>query len=76
MLLKNGLVYTMTMPAPEVMDVLVEGSLIKAVGKNLDAEGHTVIDCSGKLVMPGFVDAHCHLGHFRRAAGIASQAAP
>jgi imidazolonepropionase-like amidohydrolase len=42
--------------------MLIEGSKIKAVGKNLsipsDAE---VIDAAGKWVLPGFIDAHSHL---------------
>lgn len=69
MLLKNGLVYTMTTATPEVMDVLIEGKHIKAIGKDLPAEGHEVLDCSGKLVMPGFVDAHCHLGLWEDSIG-------
>ncbi|HEV8539841.1 MAG TPA: dihydroorotase [Nitrospiraceae bacterium] len=45
-------------------DVLIENGKIAAVGKNLKArngEPPTVIDASGKLVVPGFVDLHVHL---------------
>jgi imidazolonepropionase-like amidohydrolase len=28
-------------------------------------DGITVIDCAGKTIMPGFIDAHAHGGHFR-----------
>jgi len=41
-------------------EVLVEGELIAAVGERLDADGATVIDASGALVIPGGVDAHTH----------------
>jgi cytosine/adenosine deaminase-related metal-dependent hydrolase len=41
-------------------DVLVEGKKIKAVGPNLNADGADVIDASGRIVMPGFIDTHHH----------------
>jgi imidazolonepropionase-like amidohydrolase len=44
------------------MSVLVEGHLIKQVGENLAAgAGATVIDGGGRVVTPGFIDAHTHL---------------
>lgn len=43
-------------------DVLVEGDRVSAVGIGLEApEGATTVDASGRLVMPGFIDAHTHL---------------
>lgn len=43
-------------------DVLIEKGKIVAVGQNLGAASHlTVIDATGKLVLPGFVDLHVHL---------------
>lgn len=41
-------------------DILVEGSLIRAVQPDIEASDSTVIDASGMIVMPGFVDAHRH----------------
>src|SRR5215217_7632028 len=42
-------------------DVLVEDEKIVAVGTNLDNEDADTVDASGKLVMPGFIDAHTHM---------------
>lgn len=40
-------------------DVLISGEKIVAVGRHLQAEAQ-VIDVSGKLIFPGFIDAHTH----------------
>lgn len=40
-------------------DIAVANGLIAGVGKY---DGKTEIDVSGKLVLPGFIDAHIHLG--------------
>ncbi len=49
--------------APVRADVLVADAVIRALGPDLDApvDAH-VIDCDGRLVLPGFVDAHSHAG--------------
>jgi len=42
-------------------DVLVEGTKILAVGPNLQpGAGAGVIDATGRIVMPGFIDTHHH----------------
>src|SRR2546422_5598679 len=41
-------------------DVLVEGKKILKVGPNLSAGSAAVIDASGRIVMPGFIDTHHH----------------
>ncbi len=45
----------------ENADVLIDGGVIVGVGHDLEAAGATVVDASGRIVMPGFVDAHDHL---------------
>lgn len=43
-------------------DVLVEEGKVTAVGEELgETPGATVIDASGKVVCPGFIDIHTHL---------------
>ncbi|MDP4264882.1 MAG: amidohydrolase family protein [Bacteroidota bacterium] len=58
-----------TMKGDEVIEngtVLVEGNLIKAIGKDVTIPaGAKQIDCNGKTILPGFIDAHGHGGHFR-----------
>ncbi len=46
-----------------VSRVLVEGKLIKRIGsESLKAvKGSRVMDCAGRTLMPGFIDAHVHL---------------
>ncbi|MGJ7032784.1 amidohydrolase family protein [Niabella hirudinis] len=54
--------------------VLIEGNLLKAVGTSSEVTipaGTKVIDCAGKTILPGFVDAHAHGNHFR--SGITPQ---
>ncbi|MGZ8632771.1 MAG: amidohydrolase family protein, partial [Solirubrobacteraceae bacterium] len=42
-------------------DVAVEGEQIAAVGVDLPTNGAEVVDVSGALLMPGFIDGHTHL---------------
>jgi imidazolonepropionase-like amidohydrolase len=43
-------------------DVLIEKNLIAKIGNGLDAsDGTTVIDGSGRTLMPGLLDAHVHM---------------
>ena len=66
----NGKVLTITHGTLEPGTVLVEGGRIVAVGQEVmipeDAE---VYDASGKVVMPGLIDAHCHVGVFPDGIG-------
>jgi cytosine/adenosine deaminase-related metal-dependent hydrolase len=61
-LFRNGAVLSMD-PAVgdfDSADVLVDGGKIAAIGPNLDAGDAAVIDATGKIVMPGFIDTHHH----------------
>ena len=64
LLIKNGYVKTMVTEDIENGYVLIgdDGKII-SVGKDAPSEeGFTVIDAGGRLVTPGCVDAHCHIG--------------
>jgi dihydropyrimidinase len=58
-LIKNGTVVNAT--GSQRADVLIEDETIAAVGTGLKSDGHTVVDASGLLVMPGGIDVHTHL---------------
>lgn len=42
-------------------DVLIEDGAIVAVGRDLPAGDAEVLDCTGKIVLPGFVNTHHHM---------------
>ena len=42
-------------------DVLIEDDKIVAVGSNLESPSAEVVDVTGKVILPGFVDPHTHL---------------
>ena len=42
-------------------DVLIQDGTIDRIGPDLDPGGAEVIEVAGKLLLPGLVDAHCHL---------------
>lgn len=58
-LIKNGNVVDMNLN--EILDILIEDNKIVQIGKDLKIKDCEIIDAAGKLVLPGFVDAHCHL---------------
>lgn len=58
-LIQNGTV--VTAEGQSRSDVLFAGETILQVGPNLAATGHSVVDATGLLVMPGGIDVHTHL---------------
>ncbi len=44
----------------EILDIAVDGEKIVKVGKNLDIADADVVDVTGKLLFPGFIDTHTH----------------
>lgn len=58
-LFKNGTVITASDTVQA--DVLVEGEKIVLIGQNIPTQGHEVINCAGKYIMPGGIDVHTHL---------------
>ncbi len=61
LLIKNGHVLDVKTGLDSVLDILVVDGIIHDIGSELDEAGCEVIDASGLYVIPGLVDAHCHL---------------
>jgi len=62
MLIKNGTVLTVTHGVIQNGSVLIHNGKIAQIGTNISAPaGATVIDATGKFVMPGVIDCHSHL---------------
>jgi 5-methylthioadenosine/S-adenosylhomocysteine deaminase len=63
--IRGGSVMTMDPPFGDKgnfakADVLVEGKKILAVGPNIGGGSADVIDATGRIIMPGFIDTHHH----------------
>jgi dihydroorotase len=60
LVLKNGRVFDPSQKLDTVADVLIDqgsGTIVQ-IGKGL--HGDAIVDCTGKLVCPGFIDIHVH----------------
>ncbi|MBQ7133859.1 MAG: dihydropyrimidinase [Ruminococcus sp.] len=57
-LLRGGTVVSST--GTKKQDVLINGSKIAKVGRFLNVHDAEIVDVSGKLLFPGFIDAHTH----------------
>ncbi|WP_455715874.1 amidohydrolase [Anaerosporobacter sp.] len=65
LLIKNGKIITMAGVTLEDGCVLIDQGKIKDIGKAIkvdDDEELQVIDAKGSWVMPGIIEAHCHIG--------------
>lgn len=70
LILKNAKVLTMAAEDFEKGDVAIHKGRIKAVAAQIvPTDDDEVIDCSGKWLMPGIIDAHCHLGMWEDSMG-------
>lgn len=59
----NGKILTMTGRVFQKGTILINQGKIVAMGENiLIPKGVDVINAQGKVVMPGLIDAHCHVG--------------
>jgi cytosine/adenosine deaminase-related metal-dependent hydrolase len=63
LLIRNGYVLTMDAGVGDIAggDVHVRGGAIAAVGRGLNAPGAQIVDGTGMLVLPGFVETHWHI---------------
>ncbi|NFV14066.1 amidohydrolase [Clostridium sporogenes] len=64
LLIKNGKIHTMTGEIHVNDCILINNGKIEKIAKKIDASNEElqVIDAKGGWIMPGFIDAHCHIG--------------
>ena len=63
LLIRNANIKTMAGPDLKNGCLLLENGKIAAVGQTVDApEGVETLDAQGRLLTPGCVEAHCHIG--------------
>src|SRR5450631_612688 len=61
LLIKNGRVIDPASGTDMLADLLTQDGVIAAAGANLEAAGAEVLDATGLIVAPGFIDMHVHL---------------
>jgi dihydroorotase len=61
LLLKNGRVIDPGQNLDAIVDILIDGENILRVGQNIRQSGAKIVDVSGLIVAPGFIDLHVHL---------------
>ena len=63
--IKNGTVITMDEKREkkyENVDIVIEDDTITDIVENYTGKSDLVIDAKGKIVMPGLINSHTHLG--------------
>jgi len=61
LLIKNGRVVDPVSRTDAVLDLLIEGERIARIGEKTSTAGAEILDATGWIVAPGFIDLHCHL---------------
>jgi len=69
LILGNANIITLDPAHPQAEVVAIHGGKILSVGQNRELKKLTcgkskIIDCRGKTIVPGFIDAHIHLSSF------------
>jgi dihydroorotase len=60
LLIKSGRVIDPGQTLDDILDILIDGDKIVKVGKDIKASGAQILDVSGMIVAPGFIDLHVH----------------
>ncbi|MDD2956061.1 MAG: amidohydrolase [Oscillospiraceae bacterium] len=71
MLLINGKIYPMAGAPIQSGYLAMEGGVITGVGpmEEAPAQSGETVDLEGAMVLPGFIDAHCHIGMWEDSLG-------
>ncbi|MDR3596279.1 amidohydrolase [Clostridium sp.] len=70
-LLKNGVLYDLEKDKYNKKDIIIKNGKIIEIAENIKKqyEGTEIIDLNEKLVFPGFIDCHTHLGIIEECTG-------
>lgn len=61
LLIKGGRIIDPSLQLDTTADLLIEDGLVKSIGGSANDDGAEVLDASGLIVAPGFIDLHVHL---------------
>lgn len=61
MILRNARIISPIDKIDDVLDIKIENGVVIDIAKNIKSEGIDEFDYSGKIIIPGLVDMHCHL---------------
>ncbi|MGH9394007.1 MAG: hypothetical protein ACRD1E_07540 [Terriglobales bacterium] len=61
LILKNGRLFDPSRGLDQTGDLVLDGDRIRDLGPDIAAAGPGVLDCTGLIVAPGFIDLHVHL---------------
>ncbi len=61
LLIQGGRVMDPASGRDEVLDILIEGGRIREITRHVLGRSKKIINASGKVVSPGFIDLHTHL---------------
>jgi dihydroorotase len=61
LVIKNGRVVDPSQDVDTICDVAIEDGIIREIARGIDSTGSEIIDASGLIVAPGFIDMHVHL---------------
>lgn len=65
---RNAEIYTVDPAMPWAKEMAVEDGKIAYIGELTENTADEVIDCGGKMIMPGFIDAHAHPGFMNKSS--------
>lgn len=64
----NARIYTVNSDMEWAEEMVVENGKITYVGSKQEHGDEEIVDCGGKMLMPSFVDSHCHPGWIAESA--------